>query len=131
MNNKMLKIFNFNTITKFQESVTIVPLEYFQCFVTDFPELGIDCSLKKLTVCVSCKIMGAYLIGEKIDDKAFAYLIRKIVLIISFVVGIIGVLANILTIVALNIKRSKNKSRAFDLLLLYLAYAGFSAVWLH
>lgn len=51
MNNKM-KNFNFNTITKFQESVTIGPLEYFQCFVTDFPELGIDCSLKNLTVYV-------------------------------------------------------------------------------
>lgn len=116
---------DLNTIKSFQSNVTKVPLEYFQCFVTDFPQSGIDCSLRNKTFCVTCKRRGAYLTGESIDDKALAYLIFKIILIISIIIGIVGVLANILTIVVLHVKRTKNKSRAFDLLLLYLAYADF------
>lgn len=122
MNNTVLEILEVNTLKSIQGNVTIVPLEYFQCFITDFPESGIDCSLRNSTICVTCKIRGAYLTGESIGARAVAHLVCQVVLIISIVVGIIGVLANILTIIVLHIKRAKNKSRAFDLLLLYLVY---------
>lgn len=56
MNNKTLEDFNLNSVIKSQYNVTIVPLEYFQCFVTYFPDSGIDCSLKNSTICVTCKI---------------------------------------------------------------------------
>lgn len=125
ISNKTLEDFNLNSVTQSQGNVTIVPLEYFQCFVTDFPDSGIDCSLKNSTICVTCKIRGVYLSGESIDEKALSYLVCKVVLITSIVVGLVGVLANILTLIVLHIKRAKNKTRAFDLLLLYLAYADF------
>lgn len=122
MSNTLFEDLGINSLYSLHNNVTIVPLEYFQCFITDFPESGIDCSLRNSTICVTCKIRGAYLTGEGIGARAVAHLVCQIVLIIGIAVGIIGVLANILTIVVLHIKRWKNKSRAFDLLLLYLVY---------
>ncbi len=105
-----------------QDNITILPLEIFQCHVTNLPESGIDCSLSYPNICVKCSIKGVYLTGENLFTKSLGYLICQVVLILSIFIAFVGILANSLTIIIISRKRKRNKKvGGFDLVLLWLA----------
>ncbi len=117
---------NSTILEKISANLTIVPLEFFQCFVTDFPESRIDCSLRDPTICVKCELRSGYLTGESVSDKSFTHSLCVIMLILSIAVGIVGIFLNALTILVVQKKRIRsNKIRAFEFLILCLAYLDF------
>ncbi len=117
---------NTNSASLENTNVTTITLEFFQCFVTDFPESHIDCSLRDPSICVKCEVRSAYLTGESVSDKLFAHSFCIFMLILSIAVGTVGIFLNALIILVVRKKRTRsNKIKAFEFLILCLAYADF------
>lgn len=98
---------------------TIVILEYFQCLSIELPESNIDCSRRNSSVCVKCEIRGAYLSEPNI---AVGELTCQILLLISVMLGVLGVFTNL--IISCVFYKRKTK-RAVDFLLLIFGLADF------
>lgn len=117
-----------STTFALKNNVTIVPLEFFQCFITDLPESGIDCSLCQSSICVKCETRGGYFTGQNEHDKYLGHIICYMVLAIRILIGIIGVISDALVILVLyrTLQFLNNKKlKAFDFLVLCSSYADF------
>lgn len=104
------------------ENLTIEPLDVLQCFLTDFPDYrNFDCSQRQPDVCVKCKKSGGYLFPGDIlaPEKSVGNFICRIILVLCGVVGTVGIFTNALIMVVIH---KRHTSRAFDFLLLNLAF---------
>jgi len=110
-----------NSSELLQSNLTIENLDIYQCCFMDFPEAGIDCSYIHPQICLKCEIRGSYFSGESIDDYySYGHVISRILCIVCFVFGIIGILSNFAIMIILQRMQSK---KSYDLLLTFLAFA--------
>src|SRR3989442_312831 len=95
---------------------SIIPLGIFMCYFADFPDSQIDCSKRQPNFCLKCEMKVKFFNGEFISDNSLGHQVSRIVWIVSILVGIgiIGSIANLLTIVVLSRMKS---SKAFYFLL--------------
>jgi len=91
----------------------------YMCHVIDLANSTKDCSVSDPNICISCPTRGGYLTGERFTDVwSLGHAICFLLWIITILVGVFGVLGNIIIVKVL---QRRKKQTSFDFLLLCLA----------